>query len=150
METFKQALKKYSPVLYRAFGRLGEARTPSRLESIYRALPSISLDYALMEKMKKVHCLLTPFRLDDLGGWLSLSEFWPKDSKGNRFRGNVLFLNSRGNIVKAGKRLVAVMGIQDLLVVDTKDALLICPRWQSEKIRDVVKELERRGEHGYL
>ena len=149
LDTFNSALKKHAPVLHRAFDSLSHA-SKSSLALIYRRLPSISIDYAVMEKMKNALCLLAPFRLDDLGGWLSLSEFWPKDSHGNRFRGKAFFVNARGNIVKASERLVAIMGVEDLLIIDTLDALLICPRWQSEKIRDVVRELERRRMKKYL
>jgi mannose-1-phosphate guanylyltransferase len=120
------------------------------LKRVYKSLPSISIDYAVMEKMKNVHCLLAPFQWSDLGGWLGISEFWPRDNAHNRVHGRAILVKSERNIVKAKERLVALLGVQDLLVVDTPDALLIAPRSRTEEIREVVRELERRKHLQYL
>jgi mannose-1-phosphate guanylyltransferase len=112
-----------------------------------------------MEKMKNVHGLLAPFQWSDLGGWPGIAQFWPKVAGDNRVSvGRVgrravplpIFLESRGNLVKADDRLVALLGTENLLVVDTPDALLICPRSKTEKIREVVRELERKKAKEYL
>ena len=175
MDAFKAAVRKYAPKIYRAWDGLSLSPQPSpprppkdgsaaaergqgkgegvyfrRLKRIYEKLPSISLDYAVMEKLKNVHGLLAPFQWNDLGGWEGLAEFWPKDSAANRVQGKALLVKSERNIVKAKERLVALLGVHDLLVVDTPDALLIAPRSRVEEIREVVRELERRKEKKYL
>jgi mannose-1-phosphate guanylyltransferase len=169
LDAFKAAVRKYAPDIYRAWDPL---KARGNLRRIYRKLPSISIDYAVMEKMKNVHCLLAPFEWSDLGGWQGISKFWPKDKQGNRVGGTpsksagldgycptrhfwkgyhgCLFIRSHGNIVRASNRLVALLGVQDLLIVDTPDALLIAPRSRTEEIREVVKELEKRKEWKYL
>ncbi len=150
-DAFKQAIRRHLPRLYSSFEKLAPKHlNHAKLAKIYRALPSISLDYGVMEKMKNVHCLLAPFEWKDLGGWLGLAEFWPKDGARNRFHGKTLFVKSRNNIVKSTKRLTALLGVEDFLVIDTPDALLVCPRNRTEEIRDLVRELERKKESKYL
>jgi mannose-1-phosphate guanylyltransferase len=187
LDAFKDAVRKYAPKIYGAWGPLQSLRggpkgrrstgsasatdgnlragiasasfgTPPRndLKRIYQKLPSISIDYAVMEKMKNVHCLLASFKWSDLGSWEGLAEFWPADKKGNKGdspqkRGqSPIFIRARRNLVRAGRRLIALLGVDDLLVVDTPDALLISSRSQTEAIREVVRELERRKATPYL
>ena len=151
LDAFKKAVQKYFPKLYPAFKSLSAKRlNPEKLRRLYQTFPSISLDYAVMEKMKDVHCLKVPFQWKDVGGWPSLSEFWKKDAQGNRSQGQNLLIRSRENIVKGSKRLIALLGANNLIVVDTADALLIASRSESEKIREIVDELEKRGSHEYL
>jgi len=151
LDAFKQSVRRYSPKLYPAFDKLQAVQlNQTKLQRTYRALPSISIDYAVMEKMQNVHCLLALFEWSDLGGWPGLTQFWSKDSAGNRVRGKAVLIKSRRNIIEASKRLVALLGTEDLLVVDTPDALLVCPRNRTEEIRDVVRELERRKAFQYL
>lgn len=145
VESFKKAVQKYAPKIYSAWNL---SRPVFRRR--YKKLPSISIDYAVMEKMKDVHCLLVPFKWKDLGSWAGVAEFWFRDSHGNRTRGEVLLVKSRGNIVKSDKRLVALVGAEDLVVVDTEDALLVSPRSKVQEIREVVKELEKKRARQYL
>lgn len=170
LDAFKRAVRKYAPKICAAWNQLA---TPSpipsppgrgrgspagrsgrgereRLRRIYRILPSISLDYAVMEKIRDAHCLLAPFQWSDLGGWIGISEFWPSDAKGNRRRGNAIFIKSNRNIVKGNQRLIALVGAKDLIVVDTDDALLVCDRSHAEEVREVVKEIEKCGATQYL
>ena len=103
-----------------------------------------------MEKMKDVYCLRVPFKWKDLGSWAGVSEFWPRDRQGNRTHGKALLLKSRRNIVKAAKRLIVLTGADDLVVVDTEDALLISGRSRVEEIREVVAALEKKKARRYL
>jgi mannose-1-phosphate guanylyltransferase len=150
LDAFKRAVRVHLPKLYPAFETLGRNSGGKKLARIYRTFPSVSLDYGILEKMADVHCLAAPFDWSDLGGWPSISEFWPSDSKKNRTWGDVLLLESEGNIVKATERLVALLGVKDLIVVDTPDALLVCPRERAEEIRSVVEALEKRKAFAYL
>ena len=159
LDAFQAAVRNYFPRLSPAFRKLADPRMKGkRLAAFYRTLPSISIDYAVMEKMKNVHCLLAPFEWKDLGGWEGVAEFWREDRAKNRVGwGEVrragpqpIFVKSFRNIVKSNRRLVALVGAEDLVVVDTDDALLVCHRSQAEEIRGVVQELERRRAHRYL
>ena len=108
-----------------------------------------------MEKMKKALCLLAPFQWSDLGGWVGAAELWPSDAKRNRVyvpkrAPRPLLIKSQENIVRADKRLIALLGVQNLVVVDTPDALLICDRRETERIREIVRELKKRKAGQYL
>lgn len=153
LDSFKRAIQKFEKSLEALLSvprwQPGTSSNAS-LNRIYRRLPSISLDYAVMEKMRNVHCLQVPFEWNDLGGWAGLAQLWPSDSHQNRVKGEALLIKSQGNIVKANKRLIALLGVRGLVVIDTEDALLVCPRSEVERIRDVVSELERRRAFKYL
>jgi mannose-1-phosphate guanylyltransferase len=121
------------------------------LDIIYPSMPNISIDYGLMEKMKgKILTLPADIKWGDLGGWLAFKDLWPADPQGNISKGPVLAVDSRGNFIKAGKRLIAVLGIHDLIVVDTPDALLICPKEKAENIRQIVAALKEKKQTQYL
>ena len=154
LDAFKAAVKKNLPGLYPAFRKLapfpGGTRRQRELKKIYESFPSISIDYGVMEKIKEAHCLVAPYEWGDLGGWQGISQYWPKDTHGNRWEGKAFFIKSEGNIVKSKERLIALLGVKDLLVVDTPDALLICPASQTEQIRAVVAALKQRRAHQYL
>lgn len=153
--SFKEAIHKHLPRLHPAFEKLasfsGRTGRTGSLGKIYRTLSAVSLDYGVMEKMKDVHCLRAPLEWNDLGGWTSISEFWPEDPEGNRVAKRKdgikpLLIRSCRNIVSSEGRLVALLGVKDLVVVETRDALLVCSRSETEQIREVVRELKKRGE----
>ena len=144
LRAFQRAVQKYLPKLSAGFGK------GKRITALYAKFPSVSLDYGIMEKLEEVHCLEAPFEWNDLGGWPGAAEFWPKDSRGNRIQGPVLLVHSRRNIVKSNKRLVALLGVEDLMVVDTEDALLVAPRARAEQIREIVSALEKQKKFSYL
>ena len=123
----------------------------SAMKKLFHKMPNVSIDYGLMEKLKG-KILTMPLDLDwnDLGGWQSFSEFWPQDEWGNIAKGNVTFVRSSGNTVKADKRLIALLDVKDLFVIDTEDALLICPKDSTESVREVVKALKEKKLEKYL
>lgn len=154
LDAFKKAIRRHLPRLYPAFLKLAPfpGGTPGRrsLARIYQELPSISIDYGVMEKMRNVHCLAGSFEWRDLGGWLGASKLWPEDGQENRIDGNAIVIRGRRNVVKSGGRLVALLGVEDLVVIDTPDAVLVCPRSETEQIREVVRQLARKKGRKYL
>jgi mannose-1-phosphate guanylyltransferase len=117
---------------------------------VYQGLAGISIDYGVMEKAREVVVFPGAFDWSDLGSWDTLWEVLPKDSEGNAARGEWIGVEARGSLVHSAQRLVALVGVEDLLVVDTPDALLICRRGRSQEVRQVVEVLERRGLATYL
>jgi len=100
-------------------------------------LPKISVDYAIMEGARSVLALQAAFPWDDVGSWTALSAHLPTDKRGNTFRGPVLSMDSRNTLALAeGGRPIALLGTENLVVVDTKDALLVCPK---DKVQEVKK-----------
>jgi mannose-1-phosphate guanylyltransferase len=125
-----------------AFGTPGFA---SALAAAYDGCPAESFDYAVMEKLQKFTVLKARFAWSDLGSWDAWGDLAPELTAGNRGRADLLALGARDNTVYASGKLVALIGVEDLIVVDTGDALLVCARDQAQRLREAIAELERRN-----
>lgn len=109
------------------------------LKKIYPTLPRISVDYALLEKSKNVVMLSSTFDWDDVGAWPAVVRHFPADAAGNVLRGRTIVEQGRGNVVVSeGRHLVALLGADDLIVVHTPDATLICPKAKAQDIKALV------------
>ena len=105
----------------------------------------VSIDYAVMEHATRAAVVRTSFAWSDIGSWRAVSEQLPKDVRGNTSVGEVLLLGTSNTHVQSEDRLVAAVGVEDLLVVDTPDALLVAHRGASQQVREVVDQLRKRG-----
>ena len=121
-----------------------------QLNSLYSKLESISIDYGIMERSNDVLMVPATFKWSDLGSWTSLDEIIDKDSSGNIRKGNTIDIGSQDSIVFAGERLVATLGLKDMVVVDTPDATLVTPKERVQEIRKIVEELKRGGREEHL
>ena len=102
----------------------------------------------MLEKSKQVLGLATDdFGWNDIGSWNAVYELLARDENGNVFRGEALARSSAGNYVDADGKLIALVGVNDLVIVDTPDALLIADRSRAQEVGDIVKELEKRHNH---
>ncbi|MCA9581326.1 MAG: mannose-1-phosphate guanylyltransferase [Myxococcales bacterium] len=120
------------------------------VERIYPTLPSISIDYGLMEKAEDVLVVPGSFGWSDLGSWTTAWELSEKDAGGNAAPAESVLVDSKNVYVRAGQgKAVAIIGMEDLVVVDTEDALLIMPRERAQDVRAIVDELKRRGDQRY-
>lgn len=133
----------------KALGLPAEAKTVNK---IYRQLKSISIDYGVMEKADRVLVLPGAFGWSDVGSWDTLWEILPKDNRGNAVAQAAALLaeDASDSLIYSPRKLVALVGVKDLIVVDTKDALLICRRGQSQQVKEVVDALERERQKKYL
>jgi len=145
---FLEELKRYSPDIYNT-SKL--AYTNAKNNSILRIshedmmnIPEDSIDYAVMEKSKKVKVVAANIDWSDLGSFDALAAEFPKDENGNSLNDNLIAINSKNNFVYGKDRLISLVGIDDIIVVDTPDALLISKKGDSQKIKDIVKELKGR------
>jgi len=120
------------------------------LDEAYRDCPADSVDYAVMEKLRTFNVLKARFAWSDLGSWDAWSELAPDLGRGNRGHADLLALGARGNTVHAPDKLVTLIGVEDLVVVDTGDALLVCARDQVQRLREAIAELERRDRRDVL
>ncbi|MCK9994777.1 MAG: mannose-1-phosphate guanylyltransferase [Candidatus Krumholzibacteria bacterium] len=120
------------------------------LEDAYRDCPSDSIDFAIMEKLTDFLVLPATFRWSDLGSWDAWGELAPSLPGDNRGRGDLLAVESRDNILLATDRLVALVGVRDLIVVDTPDALLVCSKAEAQKIKQIISRLEDQGRSDLL
>lgn len=113
-------------------------------------VPDISIDYALMERSRKVATIPCDIGWSDIGSWNAVSELTAPDELGNRFEGEVLAHASSNNYVTTEDRLAALVGVQDLLVVDTPDALLIAHKDHAQDVKHIVKRLKSDGHSAHL
>jgi mannose-1-phosphate guanylyltransferase len=128
-----------------ALAACGTATFAAALAAAYAACPAISVDHAVMEKLAGFEVIPARFRWSDLGSWSAWGDLAPELEGGNRGSANVISLGSRGNVVHAGDKLVALVDVEDLIVVDTGDALLICPARADQRVKDVTDRLAADG-----
>ena len=149
-------IKSYLPDLHaglmtikEALGKPTEAKT---VEKIYRKLASISIDYGVMEKAKHVFVLPAEFGWSDVGSWDALWDISAKDANGNASSSGaaIIFEDMKDSLVCGTNKLVALVGMKDVIVVDTKDALLICKRGRSQDVKKIVDRLEAKKLRKYL
>lgn len=123
-----------------------EANKTAALDAHFSQMESISIDYAVMERAKSVRVVTGDFGWSDLGSWQTAWELAPKDADNNASSGSTLFVDSRRCFVRAApNKTVALVGCDDLVVVDTGDALLITPRERAQEVRKVVDALKANG-----
>jgi mannose-1-phosphate guanylyltransferase len=109
----------------------------------FRRVPSVSIDVAVMERAERVAVIAARFDWNDVGSWTAVAERWGIDADGNTRRGDALLIECRDTLVYGATRLVAVIGARDLLVVDSHDAVLVCPRDRAQDVRRIVDTLAR-------
>jgi len=107
----------------------------------FLAQPDISIDYAVMEKAERRAMVPARFDWSDIGSWKAVSELGEADGRGNRVRGEAILVESENCYVDAGQRIVAAVGVHDLVIVDSGDALLVADREQAQAVRAVVDHL---------
>ncbi|MEO8096113.1 MAG: mannose-1-phosphate guanylyltransferase [Acidobacteriota bacterium] len=122
----------------------------ARLKETFPLCENISIDYAVLERARNVVGLPTAdFGWNDVGSWNAVYELHGSDANANVVRAPALIEASSGNYVEAGKKLVALLGVHDLIIVDTPDALLVADRKRAQQVGDIVKMLEKAG-HDHL
>jgi len=129
-----------------------EGREPEVLADVFPMLPSISIDHGVIEKTSRLTVVRGDFGWNDVGSWQSTWELAPKDTLDNSSPPGSVLVQARGNLVRDlrtdGKpRVIALVGVEDLVVVETDDALLVLPRDRAQDVRLIVEELRRRGAH---
>src|SRR6266498_503832 len=142
------------PTVLREFNRhapeladfISQVRAPENFENALRErfskLPRISFDYAIMEKADRVLVLEASFDWDDIGSWRAVANYFEKDKNGNAANHSITALDSSNNIVfEEDGTAVALLGVHDLIVVRTPDALLICHRHEAERIKDLIGKI---------
>ncbi|MBT4432586.1 MAG: mannose-1-phosphate guanylyltransferase/mannose-6-phosphate isomerase, partial [Nitrospinaceae bacterium] len=124
-------------------------RKAAEFARAFKAAESISIDYAVMEKLRDIIVLPADMGWNDVGSWAALREVLPLDKKGNLWmipdEGNVLADETRGLIVRSSKPLIAALGVENLIVIETQGALLLCHADRAQSVGDLVKQLKAKG-----
>ncbi|PUE44811.1 mannose-1-phosphate guanylyltransferase/mannose-6-phosphate isomerase [Limnohabitans sp. 2KL-1] len=147
---YLEALKAHRPdVLAACQSAMADARSDMDFvrvdEAVFRACPDVSIDYAVMEKTRDAVLVPMDAGWSDVGAFAALWEVLPQDEQGNVHRGDVLSHDSRNNLVMSENALVATVGLQDTVVVQTKDAVFVAPRSRASEVKQIVDQLKRAG-----
>ena len=145
-------LKRWAPEIYEraseAFQQARQDRNGRVIRIPHEAMESIpesSIDYAVMERSRDVAVVPCDPGWNDLGSFDALYRELPKDTEGNTLNPKHLTVGGRNNLILGSERMIATVDVEDLMIVDSGDALLVAKKGSSQKVRDVVRELERRG-----
>lgn len=146
--------EKLLPDIYACLMRLAEGfGTPEEerlLWEIYPKIPKISVDYGIMERADRVLMLDGDFGWSDVGGWDAFDALHGRDESGNLTVGKTLLLDSRNCTAYAVDKLIATVGVEDLIIVQAEDAVLVCPADQAQRVKEIVEALSEKGENSYL
>ena len=116
----------------------------------YGDLPNEAVDYAVLERTDRLYLVPAGFDWLDVGSWAELLDMLPSDENGNSIDGESAVIDVRGSLLSAPGKLVAAIGVEDLIVVDTDQALLVLPRSRAQDVKKIVEMLRRSGRTGYL
>jgi mannose-1-phosphate guanylyltransferase len=147
-----ETTRRQLPAVFQAVVKIaGGGISAAAVKKLFSKVPSISIDYGLMEKLTGgILTLPVAMGWNDVGSWATLKSLLPVDRNGNFSAGNNILVESSGNIVKGSGRLIATVGLKDHVVVDTGDAVLVCPVSATESIRKIVSELQKKNMRRFL
>jgi len=124
---------------------LGTNRYSKTLEKVYSKLPKISVDYGILERADNISVIPCDFGWDDIGNWTALERYVEKDELGNVLHGQGVLLDTANTYIVSNDKTVAVMGVEDLIIVNDSDSLLICHKNRAQEIKKVVQALVDKG-----
>lgn len=149
-----ESFKRYLPRLYKTMLPIGESFGTDRQETIvneiFPLLQSISIDYGILERSDEVVVVSGDFGWNDIGSWDALGAIFPPDEFGNIVKAKHMGIQTRNSIVYGNGRLIATIGIDGLIIADTEDALLICPKDKAQAVKEIVDILKGKGMHEYV
>ena len=120
------------------------------LKKEFSKFPSESIDYGIMEKAKNIYVIPGNFGWDDVGSWLSLERINKTNLDGNIIAGNVITVKTTNSIIQGTNKLIATIGLEDIIIVDTEDALLICNKDHTQDVKEVIANLKESNRKEYL
>ncbi|CUT03835.1 mannose-1-phosphate guanylyltransferase [Candidatus Chrysopegis kryptomonas] len=157
VDVILEEIKTYLPDIYEELMKIDEAigkdDFKNVLEQSYGRMKAISIDYGVMEKTNRAYVIKASFGWSDVGSWEEVYNLAPKDENGNYVSSNpdsVILFDVKNCLVEGNKTLIAMIGVEDLIVVSTEDAILICKRDRAQDVRNVVNYLKRKNMEKYL
>ena len=149
-KVFIDCVKKFMPELYQGYLKISKninkTDTKKLISEIYPDLPNVSVDYGIMEKAEHVIVAESTFDWDDVGSWDAIENHFTPDENGNIVKNMFVGIDTSNCIIDSNK-LVAAIGIENLIVVQTDDALLICPKSRAQDVKKIVQQLQAKPEY---
>ncbi|MCJ7793076.1 MAG: sugar phosphate nucleotidyltransferase [Candidatus Marinimicrobia bacterium] len=158
-DSYLKALKKHEPkageVIEMIEKALDSPKEAAVIAKAYEQAPQISVDYAVAEKADNFYLVVGDFGWEDVGNWRVVYELLKKDKKGNAVlkfgkKGEFIGINAKNNLVQFDDQLIALIDVEDLVVVDAEGIVLVCPKEKAENVKKMVEDLKKRGRHEYL
>ncbi len=155
LQEFERLMPQFYAQLMEIDAALGTAEERAVLERVWPKVENETIDYGIMEHADDVAVIPVDVGWSDVGDWTALSELLPADEEGNVIAsssavGQHVGLDTTGCLIHGSSRLVATIGLEDMIIVDTEDALLVCPRERAQEVRDLVRKLKESGKEEYL
>jgi mannose-1-phosphate guanylyltransferase len=154
VETILDEIKKLLPDLHSELTKLepviGSNQYEATLETVYRIIRSVSIDYGVMEKADHVYVIRGTFGWSDVGSWDEVYRLSGKDENGNSITGKSFLLGTKNTLIHSPNKFVAAIGVDDIIVINSDDAILVCKLGNSQDVKEVVDYLRRKQMYEYL
>ena len=144
ISTFMEELEKYSPEIYSKLNDLDFSKSENINYSVYEEMPSISIDYAIMEKSNKIALVELLSDWNDLGSWQSIYNVKEKDSDNNVLVGKVIVDNVKNSLIYSQKEVVAVSNLENVILIETEDAIMACKMDESQSVKKLYEKLREK------
>jgi len=146
-------MASHAPALDQGLERVRQSRRAGRsdeADAAYTALPTQAIDYAVLERTSNLLVVGATFEWHDLGSWADLHDILEQDEAGNFVEGESVLIDSKNCMIHSPNKLVAAVGLEDMVVIETDDAILICPKARSQDVKLIVDRLKQMGKTQYL
>jgi mannose-1-phosphate guanylyltransferase len=153
VQAFMEAIRRHLPALYEGLEEIARSGYHSEvIRRIYNEFPDVSIDYGLMEKADpgEVAVVIGEYGWSDVGSWSALGELLEKDEQGNVMRGEVVGLDCSNSILYGDGGLIGAIGLEEMIVVFSGGAVLVCPKERAQDVRSLVERLKELGEEEHL
>ena len=145
VSTILENLHEFLPETYAGLEKIGQAigteEQDAVLEREFKSFKSESVDYGIMEKAKNIYISTGAFGWDDVGSWLAVERLQKHNDFNNVIAGNVVAVNTRNTLIQGEKKLIAAVGLDNVIIIDTEDALLVCDKNSTGDIKKVLENL---------
>ncbi|WP_027718324.1 mannose-1-phosphate guanylyltransferase [Desulfovirgula thermocuniculi] len=148
IDLIRQLIAQFLPELHEGLRQLAgvhDGQLPAAMEAVYPQLPDISVDYGIMERAANVLVLPGDFGWDDVGSWPALEGYRENDGRGNVLEGRGVLMDTRNTLVYAPHKVVATLGVENLIIADAGDSLLVCHKERAQEIKRLLAELRAAG-----
>lgn len=150
LEDFKRYLPKIYDKLEKISQKIGTDEESKAIREIYPSIPSISIDYGIMERSNDVVVVPGDFGWNDVGSWDSLGAIYPTDTDGNIKRGENITIDTKNSIIYSDDKLISTIGVSDLIIVSTNDAVMVCNKDKAQDVKKIVDVLKQRDRKEYI
>src|SRR5262249_47040631 len=147
--TILEEIATYLPTLSEGLTEIADnldtKKAKDTLAAVYQGLESVSIDYGVLEKSPGLWVVRADMGWSDLGEWTAVHRLSPQDEQGNTVGAHVLDRGSKNSFIHSSRRKIVTIGLQDLVVIDTEDALLVCSQERIQEVKTVVQQLQTEG-----